>query len=247
MVTEQQVPFHDRQANLGGRLDAIAHWKDDPGHRFPVEVKSAAPHIWDKINTPADFNFKPWLKKYVPQIMSYMLFHRADGYQDGVIILINKSTGLLKEIWFDLDLDYMDVLLEKCRRVNAAVYRYEAEIDGRDDRLPARITDISTCEMCDFRHICRPETDFGSELVISDDPEFDQKLKRMLENKEALAEAAALEKEVKDRLKATAEKAGANDYKYLTPDALVMGKKDARGAWRWTFTKAGEPAAESEE
>ena len=193
--------------------------------------------IRSKINTPADFNFKFWLMKYPPQIQSYMFFHRKDGYEKGLIFLINKPTGWPKEVWFDLDLDYMAQIEEKCHRINKAVENYRAEDEST---LPEQITDISTCEMCDFRHICRPATDFGSELKISDDPEFDAKLKRLVEGQEQAREIKALDEEVKERIKATAKAEGASDFKYLSPDVFVRGKMASNGSWRITFEKVGE-------
>ena len=239
-ISEQQVSFYDERTKLSGRLDAIGQWPGDREHRFPIEVKSSSPHIWSKINGPADFNFKFWLMKYPPQLQSYMFFHRKI-YEKGMIFLINKSTGWPKEIWFDLDIDYMAQIEEKCHRINKAVELYQT---AGDECLPEQITDISICEMCDFRHICRPATDFGSELKISDDPEFDEKLKRLVEGQAQAKEIDALDKEVKARMKATAKDEGATDFKYLTPEVFVRGKMASNGSWRFTFDKVGEGDSE---
>ncbi|HUU26285.1 MAG TPA: hypothetical protein VM123_00600 [archaeon] len=81
--------------------------------------------------------------------------------------------------------------------------------------------------------------DFGAPMKISDDPLADEKIKQLLETLSILKEAKALEKEVKDMLKAEAEQTGQDNFSMLTPDCHIEGKKDSRGAWKFTFKNVG--------
>jgi hypothetical protein len=233
-VIEQQVQMEDRQMKLTGHADATSAFMDDPLNPFVVEIKSAHPNIWSQINSVDDLKKKPWLKKYPAQLQVYMFIK---GYKRGVILFVNKSTGQIKEIWMDLDLNIVAEIENKCKRINFAVDVYDlAKTDAEKEAvMPERIKNISTCEMCSFRHICRPDTDFGSPLKISDDPEFDLKVKRMVEARAMTKEMEALEKQIKGLIKATADGDKLENIKLLSGGTMIQGKKDAKGAWRITF------------
>ncbi|MEK7556666.1 MAG: hypothetical protein AAB538_01685 [Patescibacteria group bacterium] len=231
-VIEQQVMIEDKRMKVTGHADATSAFEpDDP---FVVEIKTAHPMIWNQINTVDDLKKKPWLKKYPAQVQLYMFIR---GYRRGVILFVNKSTGWLKEIWMDLDLDFVAEIEDKCKRINFAVEVSElAKTDEEKEAcLPARITDRATCGMCSFRHVCLPDVNFEAELKIADDPEFEAKLKRVVAAKPLTAEMTALEKEVKSRIKATAEAEKLESIRISAGNVLISGKKDAKGAWRIAF------------
>lgn len=243
-VYEQQAAHFDRKANLSAHLDAVLQ---DPkgeinaGKPFPVDVKSMAPNIWDIIESQASFQKRPWLKKYPAQIHVYAFFK---GMERGCLICKNKSTGEIKEVWFDLDIDFVDEILKKCDRINSAVLKWDGTDEGMEKVLPDRIDDLDECKMCPFRLMCRPRIDFTAPLKIEDDPKAIELISKHESLSEAAGEYGSVHRKLTDMLKASAKAGGYDTYNALIGPWLVNGKADRAGKWSFVFTGAANNEGE---
>lgn len=93
MIVEQQRPFAWDKYQITGSIDfKIAI----DGQVYPCEVKSAAPHAFESVNSVSDMLKHKWayMRKYPAQLTLYLLM---DNKERGVFIFKNKSTGELKE------------------------------------------------------------------------------------------------------------------------------------------------------
>lgn len=241
-VFEQQAAHHDKRANLSCHIDAKAI---DPkgivnnGEIFVVEIKSMSPYIFSTIENTDSFQSRPWLKKYPAQIQSYMFF---EGIERGVMICKDKSTGEIKEVWFKLDIDYMDGILKKCEEINGVVAKWngDAPEEKQEALLPPRIDDLEECKYCPFRLLCRPQIDFTAPLKIEDNPRAEQLIGRHEEIAETAREYGSLHKRLTDMLKQSAKVGGYDTYNALIGDWLVNGKADRAGKWKFVFTSASQ-------
>jgi CRISPR/Cas system-associated exonuclease Cas4 (RecB family) len=190
-IFEQQRAFEIKDLQITGHMDLKIKVPGDDATLYPCEIKSMAPHIFDKIKELKDFQNPsyPWLQKYPAQLLLYML---ASNEDKGVFILKNKSTGALKEIWLDLDWDLADELYAKAAEINRHI---EA------GTLPDRTSELELCERCYFRHICTPDKDFGEGVLFEQDESLTAMLDRLEETKEIKSEYERLNKTVSKILK----------------------------------------------
>ena len=207
-IIEQQRDFHWPELQLSAHLDGkvLIEAADAPPEAAPIEVKSMAPHLWEKTNTLEDMRNapQPWMQKYPAQITLYDLLANAPR---GFLILKNKSTGHLKEIEVPLDYEYGESLLKKCERVNVHV---------KNGTIPDPIQyDDQICGRCPFLHICLPEMKRDS-MDLRTDPELECQLTRR-------AELAPLAKEYKD-LDEEVKTAVKEQDNILIGDWLITGK-----------------------
>lgn len=222
-IVEQQRdyawPKFQLSAHIDGKLADFDY--------IPLEVKSMAPWIWQKINTLEDLltSSMPWLRKYPAQMMIYLLLGEKER---GLLILKNKSTGHLKEILVTLDYAYAESLLQKCERVNAAV-----AANAMPEPIPY---EENTCGTCPFLHICLPDVKRDA-LEITTDPELEANLKRRHELAPLRAEYEQLDEQVKAVLK--------EQDKVVVGDFLVQGKwiepKGRPKYWKMTIDKLEAP------
>ena len=184
MIIEQQRPFSWDKYNITGRIDSklglvlndlqtdrvppevlakLTEQVDDHGTVVvPTEVKSAAPNMFNSVNSVADMLHHKYLymRKYPAQLTLYLIM---DNKEVGLFIFKNKSTGEMKEVWILLDYDYADEQIRKAEQVNTHV---------QAGTLPDPIDyDESVCGECDFAHVCLPER-IGKEVEISDNLEL---------------------------------------------------------------------------
>ncbi len=179
-VVEQQVAGFDEAAGLSYHLDAILIWNEV---RFPFEVKSCAPYVYDALVKYNENQFKqamdevgkfyPWLKKYPAQVITYCNGHKLPT---GIILFKNKMNGRLKQ--FNVHtadhVEYYKELTAKSKRVDklvAKIKRGKIDVQKKEGAkiLPAQVRDPDECSFCDFRLICLPDVDFGQPLTILDD------------------------------------------------------------------------------
>ena len=212
-IIEQQSPFEWKEYQISGHLDGV--YVAD-GNSIPIEIKSMSPFIFNAINCFEDFKKKPWTRAYMAQIMIYMLFKNIDK---GIFILKDKSTGNLKQI--EVDLDYE--LAESCLRTAEEINKHIA-----NNTLPDKIKDIETCKDCKFKLICCPDINFGEELKIVDDQDYEKRVERSQELKESRDEYEKLWKIIKDRAKASANNGVLNE---LVGKYRVTGKTSASGSF----------------
>lgn len=223
-IIEQQTPYEwktpEGETLLTGHIDGKLICKDHEGKSVavPVEIKSMHPNIFSTVYTIEDFKKKPWTKAYIAQITVYMLMNNIDV---GLFILKNKSSGQMKQIIVKLDYELGEACIRTAEKINEYVKKQE---------LPDRITDRDTCKECPFNHICLPDMDFGQEIEVGDDPDFEKKMDQYLEIKNTAKEADTLWKDIlSPKMKATAKNGTLN---MLLGKYHLTGKTDKKGSFR---------------
>jgi hypothetical protein len=188
-VFQQQRDFEDKAHLITGHVDTFCR---EVKLVFPVEIKSMNEHIWRSIDEASDMmnHKKAHVRKYPGQLMLYLYMSE---YEKGCFILVNKQNSHMKEIWIELDYEYVEHLLQKARSINEHIAA---------GTLPDRCKyDPDLCDRCDFSHICLPPVDNREGLLIEYEPEIIKKL----DEREACAMAGKkykkLDEEVKDYLK----------------------------------------------
>ena len=207
-IEEQQVSYSDPKYKLTGHIDGKLPMN---GRRYPIEIKSMSPFIWDKIHDPADLSQSrhPWVRGYVYQMQSYLFLHEEET---GLLFLINKVSGEIKQLEISLDYALCEAILQKCETINNHV-----EGSSIPDPIP---WDEGICGRCGYLNICQPDRDYGEGLEIIDDAE----LEAMLDRRETLAPSAREYQEVDKAIKAKAK-----GHQHLVVGAWeVIGKNVAR-------------------
>lgn len=193
--------------NIGGKLDFIC--KKD-GFKFPVEVKSMAPHDWQKINTIEDFLYskKTWHKTYPGQLTLYLL---GREFEIGMFLMINKLTYEPKHIWVNLDYTYAEGLLKRAEEINkhVAAETYPDRIDYDD----------AVCGRCDFAQICLKDVVRTEADILTDETLIDQ-----LERRDALKAAKAEYEEVDEAVKQSLK----GIQKGIAGSFVIAGKEVSR-------------------
>jgi CRISPR/Cas system-associated exonuclease Cas4 (RecB family) len=183
----QQQAIKIEGTEISGRIDGkIVHKKQI----FPTDIKSCNPNIWDRLNKTEDFNKYPWTKKYPAQLLIYMY---ADNLEGGMFLLKNKSTGKLKQFNLVLSdwLEQVEEVLQKDKKIREYI---------KSGTLPEKINDPEMCKGCPFEHICMPSLNYDG-ISFEDNPELEEKLKRITEIKPIVAEYTSLEKQINPMVK----------------------------------------------
>lgn len=199
-VIEQQSTFEWKEYKLRGHVDGAIIVD---GKAVPLEIKSCAPSVFSIIHTWEDLDKKPWLKGYKAQITVYMLFKNIDW---GILLFKDKSSGLWKQINVKLDYELGEAAIKTAEEINKHVAA---------GTLPDKITDIDTCQDCQFSLICQPDVNFGEPLKVQDDPEFEAKIDRYLGMKDSADDCKKLYDGLKEKMRASANNNALN---------LVVGK-----------------------
>lgn len=186
-IIEQQRAFDWPKYELTGHTDG----KILADHTaIPFEIKSMSDWAWKATNSIEDMlkSKAVYMQSYPAQINLYLIM---DEKEDGMFILKNKTTGMLKQINVKLDFDYTEGLIKKAERINAHV---------KAETLPDRIPwEIGACEWCAYSHICLPP--HNREATLIDDPELEGKLDRRGQLKELVDEYNELDKEIREEVK----------------------------------------------
>jgi hypothetical protein len=165
-----------------GKIDGFIKFR---GRRFPMEVKSMNPHVYDGVDSIEDFDKKPWLRKYIRQLMMYMF---GNNEEQGFFICTNCLGGW-KLLPMFLDYGVCEQILQRLERdyvhVQAKTY---------PDRIPYS---RELCGKCAFAHICLPDI-INSGIEMVDMPDLESKLRRMEELEPNADEFLTLDKETKD-------------------------------------------------
>ncbi len=160
-VYEQQRAYQWPEYQISGQIDGKIKIGDKA---YPLEIKSMSPYIFVNINSLEDFGKYPWTKKYVSQIMLYLLMANEET---GYFILKNKSNGELKEIEVKMDYELAESILKKAEAINKNI---------SEKTLPDKINDYDICSECSFSHICLPDLDMGKGIEIVNREELEAKL-----------------------------------------------------------------------
>ena len=217
-LNQQQRAISMETYEIGGQIDGNCHpsipedWPDwpleDNGKPMwvPTEIKSMSPWIWDSINTYEDLvnSDKHWLRRYPGQLQIYLL-----GIEKpvGLLILKNKVTYRIKDIWVPLDYGLANEMLDKATAVNEAIAKNEA---------PDRV-ETGYCRECPFNVICQPLITTGAGAEIFDNPELEELLEIRDKNAESRTLFDQADRKVKAMIKELPET-------FICGDWFVEGK-----------------------
>ena len=189
-IVGSQTPTKDnllKKFQISGSIDGFIQVKNDDEFWETlgvVDIKTSDPNIYRSLNCYEDLSKYAWTRKYRGQLMLYALAHNLTRC---CILFVNKSNLYeMKDIWFEVDFDYTEELLQKAEQVNKAI---------ETDTPPEKYNNPDVCPNCEFVHICLPEYSTGGNMKVEENEE----LEGILEQIETLRE---LDKEYKDLEKA---------------------------------------------
>ena len=200
---EPDKAIMESKPKITGHIDIRVDFGD--GHVYTGEIKGLNIFDWQALNSIDDFykSRKPWIKKYPAQLMTYLYIK---GEERGFFYLKSIPRFQPKLIWVDLDLGYMESILQKTERVEKHV---------ANGTYPDRVDDLSICEHCPFAHICLPD-------MNREEMEFleDSYMVELLDRRDQLQDA----KKEYDEADTLLKKAYAEREKLTVGDWLVIGK-----------------------
>lgn len=212
-LVEDQRPFNWPEKEISGKIDFKAVVKTEVDgkirvQRIPIECKSINPYdfqtIKDRDIESVKNHKKPHVRGYLAQIMLYLLL---DNVEWGILLFKDKNGGRYKQIDVQIDMAFLEQVIQKFERVNAAVKAYK-EAQSDDDRaaaLPARITDLTVCKHCPFRTECLPDVSFGEGIKIVSDAYLEQLLLKREATLASASEYDDADKELKELTKKRAD------------------------------------------
>ncbi|MFA5130441.1 MAG: hypothetical protein WC477_06050 [Patescibacteria group bacterium] len=191
----------ESRPQISGHVDIRVDFGD--GKVYTGEIKGLNAYDWESLNTIADFHRskKPWIRKYPAQLMTYLYIK---GEERGFFYLKSIPRFQPKFIWVDLDLGYMESILQKTERVEKHIH---------EKTFPDRLNDAEICEGCPFAHICLPELKREA-LSVETDEQFIADLERREQLKEIYKEYNELDNSLKKRF-AERESIAAGDFLIL--------------------------------
>lgn len=199
----------ESRPRITGHIDIRVDFGD--GKVYTGEIKGLNIIDWERLNSVEDFfkSRKPWVQKYPAQLMTYLYIK---GEERGFFYLKSIPRFQPKLIWVDLDLGYMEQILQKTERVEKHV---------AEGTLPDYIDDPFICENCPFEHVCLPPIN-RDELKFLENDEITE----LLERREALRKAADEYNQVDRMLKDKLKPFGV--IKAVSGDFLIEGKEVSR-------------------
>lgn len=186
---EFQKAFHDPETNISGHLDGIIR---DDKKSYPIEIKSASPLMFPRINSIEGMINSPYhyLQGYPYQLETYMML---GGYEKGVFLFVDKSTGAYKEIWQEASAERQHEIKQKSIEIDKHL---------KEGTTPECINyDANICGRCKLEHVCMPPRESGNVIINSDDPTLIEALNRREELAAAKKEYDKCDKYVKAQLK----------------------------------------------
>jgi len=162
---------------------------------YPFDSKSINPWDFQKLDSAEDFLYskKPHQRNYATQILLYM---DANNAEYGCLVLKDKQTGLLKDIWFSFEqhVSLIDEAIKRAQRV------YKAK---ENKTPPERTEDRSLCSNCDFKDVCIPDLIANGGIGFLDSADLAYKLDKREELKASADQYAELDDEIKAVVKQT--------------------------------------------
>lgn len=220
---------------ISGHCDGVL--EDSNGTLYVLEIKSMGERIWASVarRGPGLYQWqdvaralerRPWLRRYKSQVQLYMwmLNTHQMACEDALILAVNKSTGELAQIHVPLDLDYLDGLLKRARRVNEFVAS-----GAYPDRIPY---DPEVCGRCDWLAICRPETVGKDPLLFLEKAEIQKALTVCWETETPYRAYSSASKKIKAWAKAIADEEaskGWTEFDLTLPGWLVRCRRSGTG------------------
>lgn len=199
---------------LSGKIDGKLAWP--PQHdnkfemkrhrvKFPFEIKSMHPGIFGRYRTAADLMESPFHRRYVFQLQAYMLGH---GVDEGLFIITN-CLGAWRLVPVKLDLDLAEQLLGFAERILEATEAYRfikdaGNIEGTAWSTATGYTDdTDECSRCGFLGVvCEPPWLSAPAPETLELPALREAVEVWRRTREAAAEHARAEKEIKEKAKA---------------------------------------------
>lgn len=214
-VIEQQRDYEWKQYQITAHLDG----KIVMEQAWPLEIKSMNPYTFKQINSAQDIiqSKKHYIRAYAAQAQIYMLLSNSEK---AVFIFKDKSSGLLKEVWMDLDYTMAEELIKKAERINGYVARSETP--------PPIPWDEDICGRCAYAHICLPEAKREA-IDLTNDPELEIKLQRRAALDPLRKEYAELDEEIKKQVN--------EKPRVLCGEFLLTGKWQERNGKKFWVTK----------
>jgi CRISPR/Cas system-associated exonuclease Cas4 (RecB family) len=208
-VIEQQRSFEWKEHGITGHVDGKI--LADDGKVYPMEIKSCSPFVFKAINSINDLkNGKyGYLRKYPTQLNLYMLM---DNKEKAVFLFKDKSSGAIKEIWFDIDYQLGEETLKRAEEINKHLAA---------GTIPEPINAPMWCDNCAFAHICLP-VQIGKEVEV-DTGELSELLDRMEELKPVVEEYDEIDEQVKSIVE--------GKEKILAGNYFVTGKWQERKSY----------------
>jgi len=207
---------------LSGKIDGKLAWPPRSSHdpagrvlarvKFPFEIKSMHPSIFGRYRTAADLMESPFHRRYVYQLQAYMLGH---GVDEGLFIITN-CLGAWRLVPVKLDLDLAEQLLGFAERIleAAEAYRFIREV-RRTTRTPCSrpgrawstatgyTSDTDECSRCGFLGaVCEPPWLSAPAPETLELPALREAVDVWRRTRDAAAEHARAEKEIKEKAKA---------------------------------------------
>lgn len=204
VLQQEVIEIKDRQGNVIGRgkIDGKILYH---GHQIPVEVKSMHPQIFEALESLADFQKKPHLRKYIRQMSMYLY---GNNVEEGLFI-VTDCLGHWKIFVVTLDYAEGEQILQRLERVHKAL---------SEKQLPDRIQyREEVCGRCAFASICLPYI-LRDEMNVLLDEDLVTNLERREQTKDAKSEYERADKWVKEFLKKHEVKKG------VAGEFLIIGK-----------------------
>jgi hypothetical protein len=206
-VVGQQERFtlrdHKSRVAIVGKVDARIQIA---GYKAPLEVKAWAPQLVDRIERFEDLFDNPWTRSGGYQLLSYLY---GAGEPFGFLLLDRSGLPRLVPVELDANLDRMEEFLALAERVldHLALGTLPDYLEGE----PAE------CRRCPwFGHTCNPPLTATVATILTD-PELEAALERRHALKAGADEYAALDKDIKGRLRGV--------------ELGIAGHFEIRGAW----------------
>lgn len=217
----EQMPVEIRGRDGGllarGKIDGMIVYH---GQKIPFEVKSMQPHVYDRISKAEDMLRKPYMRKYLRQLWSYLYGH---GLEHGLFILSNGLGGV-KAIPLDLDYGECESILQRLERVDKHL---------KAKTLPDRIDyNADICDHCAFAKVCLPDVMRKEADVLAD-----ESLIAMLERREEIKVVAKEYDEIDESIKKTIK---SSDIKRGIAGGFVIDVKTIKTEARTIEIPAGE-------
>jgi len=168
-----------------GRIDAKIRVERE---KYPFEIKSMNPNVFNRIDSIEDFEKKPYLRKYLRQLRSYML---VQGLEQG-FFLCTDCLGHWKLFPVYHDEAEAEIIRNRLQRVHVHIAA---------KTTPDRIKyDREMCGKCPFAHICLPDV-INEGLDMIEEEDLLIKARKREEFVDAARQFKKIDKELKERFK----------------------------------------------
>jgi len=220
-VEQSQRPFYDEEHRISGHMDLAVRESPD-GQANVCEAKNFNPWMYAKMlkltkeidgvlhmNTRAFLDEAGFIRKYPGQIQLYIYF--MEESETGLWVIKDRATGEFTQMQVELDYDFVNDLLARAKRVNAAV---EAKTPP-----PMPPYEPDRCDRCDWMGWkCLQEKQYAMEGGFIIDEAIDAQLEAWFTAKQAKSSFDKLDKALKARLPDA-------EGTYLTPAGWSVGVK----------------------